>query len=538
MRINENSASLNKFVEFAQTEVLSGNEDAVVRMDEGGKVGAAQVGDRKHDRSYALLSRASVAKVSNAETREAFAREIAKLFPKESYPNGIPESVKRLTTGFEDGGNSPLTARCIIVVVNEVQRLRSELESFPRKPFEEEPSELELFKQAPSEEETSELELFKQEPSKQAQSVQEPGPSLGLSNNKGVIDHNRFIDPKHDSFLTGELYNGRVEQLAKSLVGKSTTANTYDISQTVCLDEDRDSQYRFSRFRQNGGGAYHCFFLSALHHMGLVDSDANAAALRELFRATVLELQEQVRAGKSAVSKEDFAGEDNYKMFSKDGRELYLSHLFEELDRSLSFDSGAKADMSLSAVLAHHLQRPVIVFTSTTDEAGPYGVTTFDRDIFTGEALDQKPVYIWYQKDIHFEAMEPLEQDFEEKLPPIDLETPFKALVSDFADEETTKGLLGKFKNVLASTSNDGKRTREMRGVAILEWLLDPSRAGLKQEVQKKLSASIEKYHDDTDKARHLADAENLKVALKAAETDYDNRLDAIFKDLLAQAEC
>ena len=160
--------------------------------------------------------------------------------------------------------------------------------------------------------------------------------------------------------------------------------------------------YRFNEYEQGGAGGNHCFFLSALRHMGITPSADNAKSLRKLMHDTV---------GQAIAS----AGTPQSPLTRNEKGELFfgtvsLAHLEETFNGGI-FDekSEEQADLATGVVLAHVLKRPVVMVS--TNDRGVASFQTFDRDLLTGEAFERKDAaYIHYTPG-HFQALEVVSAD-------------------------------------------------------------------------------------------------------------------------------
>lgn len=170
-------------------------------------------------------------------------------------------------------------------------------------------------------------------------------------------------------------------------------------------------EYRFNEYEQGGAGGNHCFFLSALRHMGITPSADNAKSLRRMMHDIV---------GQAIAS----AGTSPSPLTRNEKGELFfgtvsLAHLEETFNGGI-FDEKSKeqADLATGAVLAHVLKRPVVMVS--TNAQGVSSFQTFDRDLLTGEAFERKdPAYIHYVPG-HFQALELVSADPLQSQRPID----------------------------------------------------------------------------------------------------------------------
>ena len=125
MAINLNNAQYGKFVQFAEQQIRAGNETAIAR-DGGAAAGGGQLaghtivaadGDK-----VAPFRRSQANKDANNVARDLFRQTIADMFGGEA---AIPRSVREAMNLDDFGQGKPLTARRIIAVKTEVDRIVS-----------------------------------------------------------------------------------------------------------------------------------------------------------------------------------------------------------------------------------------------------------------------------------------------------------------------------------------------------------------------------------------------------------------------------
>lgn len=185
----------------------------------------------------------------------------------------------------------------------------------------------------------------------------------------------------------------------------NTPGSTYNqesrVDQTTDIyDFSTGRTYNFREYAQDGGGGFHCFFLSALRHLGVKPSVKNACALREIFKEMMAEVVANMKSGNSPVVR----GENSYSI---DGN--VISELFAKYERLSGFgkDSTAMADVSFGALLPSLLGRPVVIVCFGPGQKDA-GFQTFNTDILTGESYadaGKEPVYIHFTPG-HFQALE------------------------------------------------------------------------------------------------------------------------------------
>ena len=113
----------------------------------------------------------------------------------------------------------------------------------------------------------------------------------------------------------------------------NTPGSTYNqesrVDQTTGIyDIATGRTYNFREYAQDGGGGDHCFFLSALRHLGVKPSVKNACALREIFMEMMTEVVANMKSGNSPVVR----GENSYSI---DGN--VISELFAKFGRLSGF---------------------------------------------------------------------------------------------------------------------------------------------------------------------------------------------------------
>lgn len=169
--------------------------------------------------------------------------------------------------------------------------------------------------------------------------------------------------------------------------------------------------YRFNEYEQGGAGGNHCFFLSALRHMGITPSAANAKSLRRMMRDIVDQAIASAGTSPSPLTRNE-KGELFFGTVS-------LAHLEETFNAGI-FDETSKdqADLATGVVLAHVLKRPVVMVS--TNNQGVSSFQTFDRDLLTGETFERKDLaYIHYVPG-HFQALEMVSADPLQPQRPVD----------------------------------------------------------------------------------------------------------------------
>lgn len=181
------------------------------------------------------------------------------------------------------------------------------------------------------------------------------------------------------------------------------------------FDPDTGKDFMFDEYHQGGGDGNHCFFLSALRLLGLTPSNGNAKNLRELMWKDVNRF----------VNVVDISGVQSSLYKNSKGELTFHEMPFDELQTSFEegvFDRNSKlpADASTGVILAHLLQRPVVIVTTETNRPNVASFQTYDCDYVIEDKFDGKdasPVYIHYScerdpvsgriKTGHFQAMEP-----------------------------------------------------------------------------------------------------------------------------------
>lgn len=113
----DQTIQFNRFLEFAQRSMGTGNEKAVARTGDmvagaGGALTVRSIKAATTDKAFALF-RSGEDKADNNATRELFKKVIADLFGGESL---IPESVRDAMLMKDYGAGKPLTARRIMAV--------------------------------------------------------------------------------------------------------------------------------------------------------------------------------------------------------------------------------------------------------------------------------------------------------------------------------------------------------------------------------------------------------------------------------------
>ncbi len=124
----ELNAQYGKFVQFANQQMRAGNDEAIARDggaaagNAGGRAISAAAGDK-----VAAFMRSESDKAANNAVRDLFRMSVVALFGGEAF---VPESVKDAMRLEDYGKGKPLTARRIIAVKTEVDRILAEHRDF------------------------------------------------------------------------------------------------------------------------------------------------------------------------------------------------------------------------------------------------------------------------------------------------------------------------------------------------------------------------------------------------------------------------
>lgn len=172
-------------------------------------------------------------------------------------------------------------------------------------------------------------------------------------------------------------------------------------------DPDTGRSYDFRQYGQGGARGNHCFFLSALHHLGITPSEKNARALRQYLQNFMETIVTNTRNNKGPVGHK--AGDSGYMLDGNDISELF--NMFRNGKVAFGKGSNLPADVSFGALLPSLLKRPVVMITTEDGTDGDF--KTFTTDIRTGASYaNETPVYIRYmpgenpRENGHFEALE------------------------------------------------------------------------------------------------------------------------------------
>ncbi len=118
-----NTAQFDRFVQFATEKIEAGQKKAVARISTEDPLGGRKIeaANPKFD-SVGKIRRSEVEQMGNNHAREIFKNAVAEMFGGE---NNIPDNVKKAMILDDYGKGKPLTARRIMAVKAEVDKLAS-----------------------------------------------------------------------------------------------------------------------------------------------------------------------------------------------------------------------------------------------------------------------------------------------------------------------------------------------------------------------------------------------------------------------------